>query len=258
MPSDSPTTHTGLRNLRDLGGLRTHDGLVVRPGLLYRSATPAFLGEDEARHLVEELGIATRIDLRRRREAEHGTSAPLLAVERLAVRLPIGAGQEWTRDPDVEVMTDRVARYYLRFLQHSGGTLRKIVETVASPGSLPALVHCTAGKDRTGVVLAVVLGALGVTDDEIVADYARTREDLEPLYEQLRHVPDYQERIAVLPEESRTAEPQAMATFLELVRAEYGDARDYLLAQGVPEETLERLRELLVGRLNEQPGPRHP
>lgn len=241
-PAPVPVIH----NLRDLGGLRTREGAVVRPGVLYRAATPAFLDEVGARHLVDELGIATRIDLRRRSEAEHGTSAALVGLERRAVRLAIGAGRDWTRDPDVELATERVARYYLRFLQHSGPTLRTIVETVAAPGALPALVHCTAGKDRTGVVLAVLLGALGISDEDIIEDYARTREHLEPLYEQLRHMPDYQERIAALPEESRTAESETMATFLALVHAEYGDAVAYLTSLGTTTQTVTDLRQALL------------
>lgn len=236
-----------LRNLRDLGGLRATDGSTVRSGVLYRSATPAFLDSMQSARLVNDLGIALRIDLRRRREAEEGTSSDLLALERRAVRLPIGAGREWALDDQVPDLTDRVAHHYLRFLRHSGQTLAEITAVLTEPDALPALIHCTAGKDRTGVVVAVLLAAVGVTDDDIVSDYARSAEDWGALLAQISQVPKYQDRITALPEEAQTAEPQTMVKLLRMVREEHGGARSYLRGLGVSTTTLGRLRDHLLG-----------
>lgn len=235
-----------LRNLRDVGGLRTADGRRVRHGLILRSATPAFLDERQAVLLRDDLGVRTRLDLRSRVEIEEAHNPRLAAVEHESLHLPLRAGGAWQHRPDLDDPSASVAAHYVRYLEHSADSLTAIAEIAADPGRAALLVHCSAGKDRTGVTLAVVLSAVGVTHDEIVHDYARTREDLDAMLLQLRSLPAYKERLAALPEESLTAEPRSMRLFLARLDETYGGARKYLTGNGLPEATLDRLADTLL------------
>lgn len=235
-----------LRNLRDVGGLRTTDGRRVRHGVVYRSATPAFLDERQATVLRDELGVRTRVDLRSRIEIEEAHNPRLVAVEREAHHLPLRAGGAWEHRPDLDDPSAAVAAHYVRYLESSADSLAAIVALIADPDRAALLVHCSAGKDRTGVTLAVALSAVGVDHEEIVDDYARTREDLDAMFLQLRRLPAYEERLNALPEESLTAEPRSMQLFLAHLEERYGGAREYLTGAGVDEPTLTRLEQNLL------------
>jgi protein tyrosine/serine phosphatase len=196
-----------LLNLRDVGGLSTGDGRIVRHGRLLRGATPYFLTEQDARELVEQLGVGTRIDLRGPDEVADGTSAHLAAIERHVAHVPLAAGGAWTEDLLVPDLADRVSGHYLRYLEHSPDAFVQIADIV-SAANAPVLVHCAAGKDRTGAVIALILSAVGVLDSEIVADYGRTRDDLDRIIDQLGRAPGFAKRMARLPAESQTRRPR--------------------------------------------------
>lgn len=230
-----------LRNLRDIGGLRTTGGRRVRHRHVYRSATPAFVDEHQALVLRDALGIRTRIDLRSRVEIEEARNEHLTAAEHDVEHLPLRAGGAWEHRPHLDDPSAAVAEHYMRYLEHSADSITAIVRIAADPSRAPLLVHCSAGKDRTGVSLAVLLSAVGVAHDEIVHDYARTREDLDAMFLQLRRLPAYEERLNALPEESLTAEPRSMELFLTRLEETYGGARKYLTRHGVDDDTLERL-----------------
>ena len=242
-----PTVSVGsILNLRDVGGLRTWDGRTVRPRLIYRSATPYFLLPDDAKFLINTLNIRTRIDLRSTLEVAEGTNEHLATIEKHVAHLPFRSGGVWKEDVLIKDQGERVASHYLRYLEHSPESIIGVVSLLATPERLPALIHCTVGKDRTGVAIALALAAVGVLDSEITADYARTRDQLELLMEQLRSVPTYADRIAELPAESLSAEPQSMSLFLQRVLENYGGARTYLLEHGLPSSMLDKLAETLL------------
>lgn len=246
-PARSPQTSRALSerldllpNLRDLGGLQAADGRTVRYGTLFRSATPMFLDAKQSELLVDGLGLQTRIDLRRSAEIADGTSPALASRERRVVHTPVRAASSLTADPTDPAQT--LARRYRSYLATSGETIVDAVSALAEPGSLPALVHCSAGKDRTGVVVALVLSAVGVEPTAIVDDYARTREHLQTVFRLLRGVDSYSERLSAIPEEAITAEPRTMQAFLELLETDHGGAREYLLRSGLPQSVLGTLQ----------------
>ena len=234
-----------LRNWRDVGGLATSDGRRVRHGVVYRSASPMFLDAEQVAQLVDGLGVRTRVDLRSDVEIAEIANEHLTKAVRVA-HLPFRAGGTWQDHPAAVEVGRRVATHYLRYLEHSPASVTGVARLLADPGTGPVLMHCSAGKDRTGVALAVVLSAVGVLHEEIVRDYARTQDDLEALLDQLRTLPAYAERLAKLPEEGLTAEPASMEIFLDRLDGEHGGARSYLTDRGVEAEVLKRLEEALL------------
>ncbi|MGI5130887.1 tyrosine-protein phosphatase [Pseudonocardia sp. CA-107938] len=159
-------------NLRDVRGLRTGGGRIVRRGALYRSEAPrSAAGPD-----VAVWPPAHVIDLR---APEERTWAHPLDGPSTVHQVPLGrslapALAEQTDEPDL-------AWAYRLLAKDAADEIAGIIRLVAhSPG--PVLVHCTAGKDRTGIVVAVLLRAVGVTRRDVVADYLRTADVLPQLW----------------------------------------------------------------------------
>jgi protein tyrosine/serine phosphatase len=126
--------------------------------------------------------------------------------------------------------------------------LARVVTTLARTDD-PAVFHCAAGKDRTGVVSALLLSLLGVREEIIVADYAATREALDAIVERLMSSEGYRGMFEELPPDTLHADPETMEGFLARVRQEFGSMVAYAAEIGIAGADVERLRaRLIVGR----------
>jgi hypothetical protein len=226
-----------VANFRDLGGHRAGNGGRVRRRLLYRSASLDWMTAADAALARDELGLRTVVDLRAAHEVGPLEGHPLFAsgVERhhapLSNRI-IEAGWECVPPYGVES--------YVLSLQHARPAIRGALERLATPGALPAVFHCAAGKDRTGIVAALLLELLGVSDEDIEQDYRASK-------------PHLAEVARIAGRDPRTADPAqlevhppALLGTLAWVREHFGGAEAYLLVAGVSEGAIERLREGLV------------
>lgn len=241
----------GLHNFRDLGGLRTANGARLRSGLIYRSANHVFLTADGGTNLVEGQGVQVRIDLRAADEIEETAPIEIVPGGLEVVNLPIVPKGEAPTSPNP---LKRLADHYINFLNGSRDSMAAIVEHLVAAPHRPVVLHCSAGKDRTGVVAAVALDAVGIQRDEIALDYSRTGEHLDLVWEQLRGLESWTERLDALPVEQTRAEAQAMELFLHCVDEEFGGSREYLRSSGVPPATID----LLTTTLLSQPSGRLP
>lgn len=233
-----------LANARHLGGLATLDGRRTRDGTLWRSATPHFLDQDQAARLPRELGLRLRVDLRSRGEVAGAFNPHLAQGDWEVMHVPISAGRAEVAIPDDHV--EALVEHYVRYVDHAHDAFRTIAEALAQPSRLPALVHCTLGKDRTGVVVAVMLSAVGVVREEIATDYMRTAGQNQRLLTRLRELPEYRKRLDLLPAESLDALPGVMEAFLAELDSRHGGGEGYLLSAGVARDTIARLTEALV------------
>ena len=230
-----------LQNLRDAGGLPTGSGAPVRTGVLFRSDAPAHLDEDSDRRL-RALGLHTILDLRREREREVWPYERDWFGGRM-VRMSL-IGEE--RRP-VNPMNGGLAGFNRWVYEARGDTIAEIVGVLAEDGALPALLHCTAGKDRTGTVLALLQSFLGVPDDAIAADYAQSAVALRTLTEEaiekqkLALGVDVRERPELL-----DAQPAWILAALDELRRQHGTAEQYLLDHGADQDDLRRLRAALT------------
>ncbi|MBC2639806.1 MULTISPECIES: tyrosine-protein phosphatase [unclassified Rhodococcus (in: high G+C Gram-positive bacteria)] len=165
----APTHHrrlnlTGTYNFRDLGGFATDAG-TTKWNKLFRSDALHRL-DQPARDLLRERKLALVIDLREQQELDDNPTA-LDGVGHRVEHLPVYEGEI-----DLDGANFDLAVVYGEMVQRYGHRLTRAVRAIARSGDDPTVVHCTAGKDRTGLVVALTLAAVGVDQRDIVADYA--------------------------------------------------------------------------------------
>lgn len=232
---------SGAVNLRDVGGLRAGTD-TTRYGVLYRSGNLASLDAQGARALAD-LRLRRIIDLRADDEVEREPSrVDGLDVVTQRVPLFLGSIESFFRD---DLSLDEL---YRRLVDDSSQGVVDVVRGILS--DQPVLVHCTVGKDRTGVTVALTLAAAGVDVDAVVADYART-EGLLPA-QRSRRIVEWLRTIhpdAVHLEDLATRSPApVMRALLDGVAERYGSVPDYLRAHGLSDDELTELRRVLIRR----------
>ncbi len=235
----------GCLNFRDLGGYPTATGQTVRWRQLFRSDALHLLTSVDVARLRDELAIGLVIDLRSTFELRAAGRGPLEREPMVFHHVPLFDGDtKGAKDSTPQIsLADR----YFFLAQIAAKPIARVL-TLLAEHDAPAIYHCAAGKDRTGVISAILLGLLGVPEGMIVADYAATKENLDAIVERLMSLKGYRTMLSRLPPDTLHAEPDTMIGFLERLRTEYGSLREYALSAGVATPALERLRaRLLVG-----------
>ncbi len=232
-------------NVRDLGGLPTLDGRTTRRGRLFRAdGVHRLAGADL--EVARRLGLRTVIDLRTDGEIERGGQFPVEAYPVDWHHLPI-LRRMWS-DDDLVATTgavDFLRDRYIDMLAVGAGSLARIV-TLAADGT-PTLFHCAAGKDRTGVVAAFLLGLLGVSHEEIATDYHATAGAMAAFVDWLTIThPDALDSMTSQPPEYLEAPREAMTAFLAHVDERYGSMEDLAVHLGVATGDVDRLRATLL------------
>jgi hypothetical protein len=240
--------YAGLLGYREVAGLRTVGGGRLRPGLLHRSGTPQFLTPGDAAALVADTGIRTVLDLRLPHEVQREGRGPLADLPVRHVPNPFTIRTLLAPGSAVAPMTgdDPLLETYLGYLNDDAAAVVGVLVELARPGALPALVHCTVGKDRTGVAIALLLDAVGVRREDIVADYVAGEADAAPAMERLRTMATYGEAVDVYPRAAWAVPARVMRTFLEIVDERYGGAAGLLVTHGVDPDVVAGLTAVLI------------
>ncbi len=234
----------GAYNFRDLGGYPTVDGRVTRWGTLYRSDTLHELTPADL-EVLRGLGLASVIDLRTASEVEQTGRGPLAAEPIRYLHLSvmqegISQGEDARSLADIEL-----AVLYLEWLHSGRKALVDALTMVADASAHPLVFHCAAGKDRTGVLAALVLDILGVDRQLIVDDYVLTASRLDRIRARQRSDPETAKRMAEAPH-LFAVKAATMETFLGGLHERYGGAREWALAAGVSAAAVDALSEQLV------------
>jgi protein-tyrosine phosphatase len=242
-------TLAGCGNFRDLGGYETRDGRTVRWRRLFRSDALAWLTEDDVQTLAGmDLRLVFGIDLRTHDELEamhagvvyesdtrhqHLPFFPRFGADRAAVQAAVHAiGQ---------VAGDR----YLSLMEQSRPCFEGVFNLLAESSHYPSAFYCAAGKDRTGMVSALLLRVLDVSDEQIIEDYALTEAPSEErliarfnvMGRDLREMPD---------PSTLKAHPETMEHFLAGFDRLHGSVEEFLLSCNVQESILEQVRQNLL------------
>jgi protein-tyrosine phosphatase len=232
----------GTYNLRDTGGYPAATG-TTRWGKLFRSDALHQL-TDDSRDALAELGVTVIVDLR---DATELASAPsrLDGLSVQVVHTPIYTGAALTTG-----LTDiTLAGLYERIVAEYGDNLALAVRHIARSGDGAVLVHCTAGKDRTGLVIALALRAAGVSTDAVIADYAATEANLrgewvEAMLDRMlaSGIPANAELETII----GASPPELIAGVLHRIDSDFGSAEGYLVAHGLTNVDIQLLRDVLV------------
>jgi protein tyrosine/serine phosphatase len=252
----------GLANLRDVGGLPTTDGGKIIPGRLLRSDNL----QDLTAHDVEQLlglGLSDIVDLRSDFEIEQEGPTRLTRDPRIRTHAHsmfrewrMGVGEDKPEDrpevlpaealPWVDMepavdLEDELAGHYFSYLVDRPdsviGSLRNIAQ---APGAV--LVHCAAGKDRTGTIIALALTLAGVEREAVIADYAASSDRVEAVIGRLMGSNTYVENLEGRPMSSHLSHPSTMIAFLDHLESAYGGVEDVLIRMGWTKDDTNQIR----------------
>lgn len=243
----------GTYNIRDLGGYATANGetrwrRVLRSDGLHR-VTP------DGMALLQQEGLRTVIDLRHGHELATAPNpfAGQNGVTYLHVSLFDGLSPQ-PSSANAAGSDSVLLDLYIQALSDRGEQIRSVLQAIADEAEGVVLFHCTAGKDRTGIIAGLLLANAGVPRETILADYALTGQLIGPLLAEL--IADAEARGADVDAFRKVlgSDPDVMAAMLDHIADNHGDARSYLRAIGLDEETLVRLSGRL---LEEDPANQH-
>lgn len=233
----------GAYNVREVGGYSTRDGRFTRSGNLFRAdSLHALTLADQ--QTINKLGIRTIIDLRHPQEARRYPN--ILARSEFINYLNIPFYHGW-RDLFPEGQRPRsLAELYTTILDNCHETIWRVLTAVANPKNYPLLVHCQVGKDRTGMLIALLLWAANVPEAVIVADYALSNSYLQPILNDYRqqavargyHQGNFKQLLQ--------SPPRAMQITLHHLHQKYGSVNNYLRIVGLDDDQLRTLRHILV------------
>lgn len=232
-------------NVRDLGGLLAGDGRTTRRQAVIRADHLGRLTKD-GREALLDYGVRTVIDLRGPQEVREWPS--VFSEGDGTAALPTYLHRPLERyEPQVGALIRQAnsrAEVYAIVVDHYPDCMAEVMRAIlqARPGGV--VFHCHSGKDRTGMVAALLLSLVGVPAEVVIADYAESQEHLRPLYEEQVAAAGGDEQLSFWSRPTATAE--MMVQFLDHLDIRYGGAVAYLSAAGLSDAELVQLRERLL------------
>jgi len=263
----------GVVNMRDVGGLPTDDGATIATGRLIRSDNLQDLPPGSVGHLVDELGVTDVVDLRTYVEVAKEGEGPILSRPEVtvhhftlypeeSVETGIPAGERelpWHRDPDlgdaartvrIEASEDREgserhdaywSEHYLGYLTKRPDNIVAALRAIAeAPGAV--VVHCAAGKDRTGTVIGLALKLAGATDEAVVADFEASAQRVPQILARLSGRPAYSTNLDGKTVQQQSPRAETMRMMLGALARDHGGVEGWLATQGWTAEETARLR----------------
>lgn len=232
---------SGCLNFRDLGNFKGSDGSLTKSGRLFRADCLSKLTEDDIAAL-KKMGVVFVIDLRSTLEVEN-SDYPLNEHEGIGYEM-VSLSDELDPQKLLESMPGGLDGLYRDIVDRFNAPLMRVFSLILEHTQGGAVVfHCTAGKDRTGVVSALLLLLKGVSEEDIIADYAKSYENMRPHFEiflrpmKMMNIP--------IPEHVFSSDPEYMAAFLKYFKEKYGSVEDFLVTNGMSEADIQALKNVL-------------
>lgn len=236
----------GVYNFRDTGGYPAKNGKIVAWNRLYRSGELHHMSLRDGLRLKNELRLASVIDLRNDVREETSEKKRLEELGISYYNVPV------TLEPEAESASAGELFLAMAAQADFGRRMIDVLKILSQPGNFPVIIHCNAGKNRTGIVTALILGALGVADEDIVADYLLSDSYMKAVKEKLLADPSMKDVLESMPEYVWLVEPDSMRLFLKNLKEKYGSVPDYLKSRGADDSLFATLERNL---LTLPPGP---
>lgn len=236
----------GTYNIRDLGGFPVAGGSTTRRRTFIRAGGLDLLPLSSQQQLID-YGVKTVIDLRDEWEVQQFPNVFAESTTVKFLNLPVignhfSHSETWKEETQDYDLLDEL---YCKFIDRCQIQIGAIISTIAE--SMPTIVfHCYAGKDRTGIITALLLGFVGVSDDLIAKDYSQTNLNITHLIEQWREYAVQHEQDMQRFEVDIGSETTTILRMLNYIKLRYGNVTDYLRVCGVTDNQLEQLRSLLI------------
>jgi protein-tyrosine phosphatase len=216
---------------------------------LFRSGELHYMTGNDAVKLKEEIKLTSVVDLRTPRWERETRFGLLNQVGVAYFNMPFITTLDRGSDEENRLFQSisNMGEFYLYLLRQQGfgGELMKALEVIADPRSHPLVFHCSAGKDRSGILAAIILGVLGVADEDIVEDYTLTAsyiDEMKKRWDTIPEMADYND----FPEYILLASSESMELFLSALKQGYGSVRGYVEAQGAEGELFNQLERALL------------
>jgi protein-tyrosine phosphatase len=236
---------SGVYNVRDLGGLPQRDGGTTQRGVFLRGDSPHQLSLNAQHDLRERYQVQTVIDLRSMRESIKHPNPFGQDARVYYLNAPLQT--TGLRMFDVRQIT-QLHLYYQNLIRTAHGPLREVFEALADAPAT-TYFHCRIGKDRTGIVSAMLLDLAGVSTDVIIDDYVQTTVNIVPLIAQYADERPFFIRKSLY-EGLFEARAETMQSFLQYLQHHYGSVAGYLQHIGVDESRMAVLRHKLTGSMH--------
>lgn len=238
-----------MTNFRDIGGYRTNGGYTVAWRRVFRSGEFARITRDDFSRLMAEIGPATVVDLRSKLEVER-QGIGLLAEAKIKYLNISFATDDDDRPANEKRYREfkNMGEFYLDFMPRKeyGRQIIQALEVIASPENHPLVFNCAVGKDRTGILTAVLLSVLDVKNEHIIKDYTLSGPYMEVLKKRIASDPEATADVKTLPDFFWKASPESMVLLLDTLRKDYGSVAGYLEFMGSEPTLVPRLEKALL------------
>lgn len=237
-------------NFRDLGGYYDQEGNSIAWRRIFRSGDFRKITPEDFARIEKEIGLKSVIDLRTSDEIKMQGKWPTddIGIRYNHVPFPGDGGGDPHKQDKILKEGTNLGQLYLHMVENKefAKQLTKALEIIADPKCHPLVFHCAIGKDRTGILSAILLSILRIDDTVIVEDYTLSGPPIQKLRERMELNPPDKEYFKHLPDYFWQAAPESMALFLSTLKKKYGSMVGYLINLGIDTYLIEGIRKVLL------------
>ena len=242
-------TFDSIPNFRDIGGYKTRGGDTVAWRRLFRSGDLRHMTQGDFQKLEEEIRLVTVIDLRSNFEIKNQGVGLIsgTGIKYINISLISDGGDREANERRYRNFTN-MGQFYVDLVRQKGfgkGIIEALA-VIAKPENHPLIFHCSAGKDRTGILAAILLSVLDVADEDIKNDYCMSAAYIETIISRMKSEPEISEDVKSLPGYFWETVPESMALLLTTLRKEYGSINGYLESRHIEPSLIGQLESALL------------